>query len=117
MQFRDGFSFGFDERACKECGGKCCIGEGFVFVSVEEANRIANFLGMDLVSFGKKYLRKIGYKYALIETKAECVFLGSNFRCKIYEVRPKNCATFPFWDVFKENPDGAFRECIGVVKK
>lgn len=119
MTQKVGFDFLFDENKCEECGGKCCIGDGYVFLDVDEIEKIASFLHLSLDEFGMQYLRKVGNRYALVELpdKEECVFLDSNNKCSIYELRPKNCRTFPFWDIFKINPQGAFRECIGVIKK
>ncbi len=116
---KDGFDFIFDESKCNECGGKCCIGDGYVFLEISECSKIAHYLHMSLDDFGMKYLRKIGDRYALVENlnSDKCIFLDSDNKCSIYECRPKNCRTFPFWDIFKFNPEGAERECIGVVKK
>lgn len=116
---KEGFDFIFDESKCEECGGKCCIGDGYVFLEMDEIEQIAGFLHLSIEAFGMKYLRKIGNRYALIDNPngAECIFLDSTNKCSIYEFRPKNCKTFPFWDIFKINSQGAFRECIGVVKK
>lgn len=118
MITKDGFDFGFDESKCAECGGQCCIGDGYVFLEVDECAKIAAFLGLSLDEFGLKYLRKVGNRYALIsDNRDECVFLGDEGKCQIYHLRPRNCRTFPFWEVFRENPQGAFRECMGVVEK
>lgn len=116
---QEGFNFIFDEKKCQDCGGKCCKGEGYVFLEVSECEKIAAFLQLSLDEFGMRYLRKVGNRYALIEPKdrEECIFLDDNNKCTIYPVRPKNCRTFPFWDIFKINPQGACRECIGVIKK
>lgn len=116
---KDGFDFVFDESKCIECGGKCCIGDGYVFLEIDEAKKIADYLNISLDEFGMQYLRMVGNRYALKENgdNPDCIFLDSKRQCRIYECRPKNCASFPFWDIFKKNPQGAFRECIGVLKK
>lgn len=119
MITKDGFDFIFDESKCEECGGKCCIGDGYVFLELDEIQKIAAFLNLNIDDFGTKYLRKIGNRYALKENlnNPECIFLDENYKCSIYDLRPKNCKSFPFWDIFKVNPQGAFRECIGLIKK
>lgn len=117
-----GFDFVFDERKCVECGGACCIGEsGYIFLELSEAQTIAEFLGLSLEEFSKRFLRQVGTRYSLIEkphsSGKACIFFDDKFKCTIYSVRPKNCQTFPFWDIFKNNTKGACRECIGVVEK
>lgn len=119
---KDGFEFSFNPQKCIECGGKCCIGEsGYIFLEKSEMEQIAAFLGMDFDDFTKKFVRQIGDKYSLTEkihkSGFACVFFDDEKQCLIYPVRPKQCRDFPFWDMFKNNPQGAFRECEGVEKK
>jgi Fe-S-cluster containining protein len=35
--------------------------------------------------------------------------------CKIYNSRPKQCRTFPFWEDFKNNTKELIKECPGVI--
>ncbi len=64
----DGYCFGFDGSKCEECGGKCCAGEsGYVFLSIAEMQEIARFLGVGFEVFTQKYVRKVGYKFSLLE--------------------------------------------------
>ncbi len=91
--YRDGLRF-----ECTQCG-RCCTGSaGYVWVTEEEIVRIADHLGMSVNQFGSRYLRRACGRYALLEAPRhqDCVFLA-NSRCTIYEVRPKQCRTFPFW--------------------
>ncbi|MCI6216964.1 MAG: YkgJ family cysteine cluster protein [Helicobacter sp.] len=105
------FAFGFDSTQCDGCGGKCCTGEsGYVFVSIDEMLEIAEFLNLVFEEFTKKYVRKVGSKFSLLEIPEEsqslrdnslaCVFF-ENGKCKIYPKRPKQCREFPFWDAHK----------------
>lgn len=117
---KEGFDFCFNPDKCAECGGKCCIGEsGYIFLSVGEMREIAKFLGLDFDCFTANFIRQVGAKYSLNEKIYEggyaCVFFDeANKQCGIYPVRPKQCKTFPFWEVFKNNKEGAKRECEGV---
>jgi Fe-S-cluster containining protein len=117
-----GFDFTFDSKACKNCAGKCCTGEpGNIWVNKEEIKNIAVFLDLSSEKFVKYYLSKIHYRYSLKELKIrgdyKCVFFDDkNNKCSIYEVRPAQCRTFPFWDYFKDNTEEAFKECPGVLK-
>lgn len=119
MITKEGFNFNFDENKCNECGGKCCIGEsGYIFLNINEIKKIAKFLNMDFETFTMKYIRKVGDRYSLIEKNhtsgKACIFFDDIKKCSIYDVRPQQCRTFPFWDSFKNNPNGACRECPGV---
>ena len=83
---------------CTECG-KCCTGApGYVWVTHEEIQSIAAHLNMQPDAFIKKYIRKVGDRFSLIENRKDfsCPFLKEK-RCTIYPVRPKQCKTFPWW--------------------
>jgi uncharacterized protein len=95
--YKDGLRF-----KCTECG-KCCTGQpGFVWVTLEEMEKIASHLGISLAQFKRKYVRQRHNRYALIEKRAEnhaCIFLEDS-KCSIYPARPSQCRTYPWW---KEN--------------
>ncbi len=84
--------------ACTECGD-CCTKPGYVWVSAEERERLAIRLGLDLEEFGRRYLRLVNGRLALTDrADGACIFWDEG--CKVYDARPGQCATFPFW---KEN--------------
>lgn len=89
---------------CTECG-KCCSGSpGYVWVTEPEMESIAQILKISLEAFKKKYVRQKYNRYALVEKQSinndyDCVFLKDK-KCMIYQARPKQCRTFPWW---KEN--------------
>jgi len=117
----DGFSYGFKPSACEECDGHCCRGEsGYIWVTPEEIKNIAEFLNIEEKIFINDYLNKIKYKMSIKEVmiggEYECVFFDNKTKkCQIYEVRPKQCRTFPFWDYFKDRVSEVKKECIGIV--
>jgi len=118
---KEGFAFAFDESACATCNGHCCIGEsGYIWVSPDEIVAIAAKLEIEVELFKREYLEKVGYKYSIKEVKKgesyECLFFDSGISgCSIYDVRPTQCRTFPFWDYFLKNPKEAGKECPGIV--
>lgn len=120
MICKDGFDFGFDEKACESCGGACCTGEsGDIFANKDEINAIATHLGMDFAEFRAKFLRKVGFKFSFKEVEFEsgyaCVFFDKVSRkCGIYALRPRQCREFPFWEYFKTHKKDLEDECIGV---
>jgi len=120
MVKEEGYNFGFDPRACENCSGYCCTGEsGNIWVNKEEIKKIAGFLDLSSEDLVKYYLTKIHYKYSLKELKIsgdfQCVFFDDkNKNCSIYEGRPNQCRTFPFWDYFKNNIEKIAKECPGI---
>lgn len=118
----DGFDFSFRSSACSECGGACCIGEsGYIWVKYPEIEAIANYLQLDIGEFAQNYLIRAKNRYSLRETKVKdlgyaCIFFDTQKRmCSIYDVRPKQCRTFPFWEQFKSDTKELTKECPGVI--
>jgi Fe-S-cluster containining protein len=118
---KDGFKFAFDPLACSSCEGRCCTGEsGYIWITPKEMQDVAKLLEMEFDEFTSNYVKKVGYRYSLVERRVdesyECVFFDSKLkRCSIYEARPKQCRTFPFWDSFKDDIDEVVKECPGIV--
>lgn len=118
---KEGYDYGFDPSKCAACEGKCCTGEsGFIWLTPAEMEAIAAFLKIEIEDFKSRYLRKIRYRYSLKERQVgesfECIFFDTEAKnCSIYPVRPSQCATFPFWDYFKNHIDEVVEECPGIV--
>jgi len=88
---------------CTGCGA-CCSGpeEGYVWIKKKEVEMLADFLGITPQQVHEKYLRRIVVRHSLVEnpTTKDCIFLkenGGKKHCEIYEVRPNQCRTWPFW--------------------
>ncbi|CAA6803568.1 MAG: Unknown protein [uncultured Campylobacterales bacterium] len=122
MITKPNFNFSFNPNKCDECGGKCCIGSsGYVWVNSEEILNISNTLDITVNKLKIDYLKKYGSKYSIKEVKTknnyECIFFDSG-RCNIYESRPVQCKSFPFWNDFKDKDEDELDylkdECIGV---
>jgi len=118
---KDGYPYAFDASACTLCQGRCCTGEsGYIYVTKSEIENIAELLNLELSEFVANYLFKKGYKYSIKEIKYndshECVFYDRDINgCKIYEARPSQCITFPFWDYYKTRVDELKEECPGII--
>lgn len=116
-----GFPFVFDATACTACGGHCCNGEsGNIWVTRREIGALAEALGMDVPTFAADCLKKVGYRYSIGERcegeNYACLLFDEKKRgCSVYEARPAQCRSFPFWDYFRERPDEAVAECPGVI--
>lgn len=87
-----------------ECqgSGKCCTSHGefgYVFFSIEDRERAAKVLKMTETQFREKYCHKVDGHWALkdpVDKNPDCIFLKDK-RCSIYEGRPTQCRTWPFW--------------------
>lgn len=118
----DGFSYAFNPSACEDCQARCCTGEsGYIYVSKAEIKAIAKLLKMDERDFVQKYLFKKMYKYSIKERKNgdsyECIFYdAASNGCTIYDARPLQCRTFPFWDYYKTRIEELKLECPGIIE-
>jgi len=117
------YSFKFDENKCATCEGNCCIGEsGYIWITMQEIDALSKHLNISVQECFDKYLLKYGYKFSIKEKKISdnnyaCVFFDLDKKqCSIYEARPTQCRTFPFWEHFKENIDEVVQECPAIVK-
>lgn len=80
---------------------------GYIFVSLTEAESIASFLGLEFASFLLRYVKKVGYRFSLLEKPYNegfaCAFFDTEAKCcGIYAVRPRQCRSFPFWESLRE---------------
>ena len=109
--YKDGLRF-----ECTQCGHCCTGAPGYVWVTIQEIYRIAEFLGMRERDFVRKYVRKVNQRMSLIElSNGDCVFYDKG--CKIYPARPIQCRTFPFWEEIVVSPaawERAASECPGM---
>jgi len=82
---------------CTGCG-RCCTGaSGYVWVGREEICRLAERFGLGLDAFGRRFVRRVGTRYALVDApNGDCVFLVGK-SCSVYEDRPAQCRAFPWW--------------------
>jgi len=104
---------------CTGCGA-CCIGApGYVWVNKAEIEAMASLLGLEVEKFQNKYVRQVGIRKSLIEfPNGDCVFFDNQGRgCQVYEVRPRQCRTWPFWASnlrMRETWQQTCRDCPGA---
>jgi Fe-S-cluster containining protein len=110
---------------CTCCGNCCTGGPGFVWISEEEICRLAAHLKLTPQQTVERYCRKINGRFSLKESRSlsgnyDCVFLKeikpprtsrraqvivqARRVCGIYEARPLQCRTWPFWPENLESP-------------
>ena len=99
---------------CTQCGNCCTGAPGFVWVSEEEIGAIAQMLGEpDLDKFEQLFVRQVKDRKSLVEfPNGDCVFFDSQRRlCRVYDVRPRQCRTWPFWDSNIKTPQAWKQTC------
>ena len=118
--YGDGLKF-----SCAQCGN-CCTGPtGYVWFSPEEAKAMAQHLALDPATFRRRYAHKVDGQWSLNEHKTQhgydCVFLNRTAEgkalCGIYDVRPTQCRTWPFWTENTATPSywrNAAKKCPGI---
>ena len=101
---------------CTQCGNCCTGGPGYVWISKEEIEKLAEHLKITPAEAVEKYCRKIDGKFSLKERRSpaglyDCIFLKETKvpsqgdekvvhtirACSVYPVRPLQCRTWPFW--------------------
>ncbi len=84
--------------ACQ--GSSCCCRaqeiDTYVFLSIEDRRLLAAFLGIPTASFTRRYCARTDGDIHLRHPERDCVFLYKG-RCQVYEARPEQCRTWPFW--------------------
>ena len=83
---------------------------------------MAGLMKIDLEAFASEYVKAAYGRLSLQERLRDgeyhcCLFDPFNSRCLVYEVRPEQCRTFPFWDAYRENFQLLLEFCPGVSPK
>jgi hypothetical protein len=100
---------------------KCCVNHGeyaYVYLRRDDEARLAAHLGLELKKFRNRYTDAVHGRRIIRFAEGSCAFLVGQ-GCSVYEARPAQCATWPFWP---ENMDETvWREeiaafCPGVGK-
>ncbi len=103
---------------CQRCGS-CCRGEpGVVRVDKKEIREISSYLDIKQDFLTRRFLRLVSGQLSLLEYgNGDCIMYDNG--CKIYEVRPSQCKTFPFWKSNLKNKsewEKQKRTCPGIGK-
>lgn len=119
--YADGLRF-----ECTQCGN-CCTGPpGYVRVDDEELAAMATVLHLTVAQTESRFTRQVHGRRSLTEVRSEhgydCVFLDretqpGKARCRVYQARPAQCRTWPFWSENLAHPrdwQRAGRTCPGM---
>jgi Fe-S-cluster containining protein len=106
--FKDGLRF-----QCTQCGNCCTGAPGYVWVNKAEIEALAAKLAISAALFEEKYVRQIGMRKSLIEyPNGDCVFFdGQRRTCTVYDARPRQCRSWPFWDSNVRTPEAWEHTC------
>lgn len=85
----------FAKINCLDCAN-CCKNHSPTFKSTD-LKRISKFLKIKETELIANYL-KLDDDNDFVLQKSPCTFLSSDNTCKIYEVRPSDCARYPYTD-------------------
>jgi uncharacterized protein len=107
--------------SCARCSS-CCRGEpGFVFLSKDDLRRLLRRTNLDFKTFYRDYCRLVdagaGMALSLRENAVfDCVF-WSKAGCTVYQDRPVQCSTYPFWSSIMDSKaswKAESRSCPGI---
>jgi len=106
--YREGLKF-----ACTQCGDCCTGAPGYVWVTNDEIAALAALVGQEVEAFEDQYVRRVGARKSLKEFPGgDCVFFDSaSRRCAVYDARPRQCRTWPFWDSNLKSPEDWQHTC------
>ena len=106
---------------CTKCGA-CCKNHGdyaFVYLTEHDLREIPRFLGLSRGEFVERYCTMDEDWVVLRMDQPACAFLDEQNRCQIYPVRPKQCASWPFWSENLERStwEGPIQDCCPGIGK
>jgi len=88
--------------SCKRCSACCRYESGFVFLSEEDLKKLMTALKLDRKSVLSIYCRWVtnwkGDETLSLKEKSnkDCILWDRG--CTVYDARPLQCVTFPFWE-------------------
>ncbi len=103
---------------CTRCG-RCCRGPGNVWVSDTEIESLAEKTAIDADEFRRTQIKRSGRRGFVLRQKRnqDCIFWDGARGCQVYDSRPRQCRTYPFWKANLQSEadwDRERRSCPGV---
>lgn len=113
--WKDGLKF-----ACTACG-RCCQNEGEVWLDTDEFADLSTNLNEAPEAVLEKYTEKTMSGWVKLKNQISddpkihdrCIFLGADGKeCSIYNSRPIQCRTYPFWPRLLSSPAEWDKEAV-----
>lgn len=110
---------------CARCGNCCGGAPGFTWISPTEVTSLAEHLGLGRDAFLRRYTITVQIEGGAQGTSLrslpdhDCVFFRRGSGCMVYEHRPRQCRTWPFWRrnlVSRAVWQAEAKECPGMGK-
>ena len=103
-----------------KCSSCCRHESGFVFLSEKDVSVLTAHMRMRYTDFVREFCRWVGdggdERLSLTEKpNFDCIFWDGN--CTVYQYRPLQCRTFPFWQSMVSSRGAwaaAARDCPGI---
>jgi len=109
--------------SCARCSSCCRGGPGYVFLTKVDLSRLLARLRLDFPGFFRDYCTTVdtglGMALSLKETPDYDCILWRGGGCSVYEDRPAQCSTYPFWaSVLESRPrwEEEAAACPGIGK-
>lgn len=93
------YDTGLQFECQKDCANCCGGSPGYVWLSGEDVTRISRHLDLNVPEFIEKYTKDVDGDLSLRDIEEDnwnCIMLQDD-KCSIYDVRPIQCRTYPFW--------------------
>lgn len=97
---RDWWDEGIKFNCVPNCGKCCDEPEGIVYLSREDAQRLADFHSMEVDQWLEKDCRKTIDGRYILKSRPEddiCIYLNDDKSCNVYVAKPNQCSAFPWW--------------------
>ncbi|MBM76900.1 MAG: zinc/iron-chelating domain-containing protein [Crocinitomicaceae bacterium] len=99
QKFQEAHDEVFEEISCLSCAN-CCKTLGPRIINTD-IKRISRYIGTTAKKFQNDYL-KVDEDNDWVFKQMPCYFLEENNECKIYDVRPSACRTYPHTDTWQQ---------------
>jgi Fe-S-cluster containining protein len=102
--------------SCTKCSGCCRHESGVVYLNAGDLTKLCRFVNLSQDDFIAAYCRWVQYAngskaLSLTEQRNyDCVFWDKG--CTVYEARPVQCVTYPFWTSLLSSEDSWKNEAV-----
>ena len=108
---------------CQRCLYCCSAEPGYVYLSKHDLERLSRKFSLGEDEFISRYCRLVDFgSYFLVSLQErpdyDCIFLSPS-GCTVYDARPQQCRTYPFWKNVMESEESWKKEaesCPGIGK-